>query len=310
MCPGPLPEVVMFLFLSLEVSMKRYSYLGSLLAIPVVVVILGAVPGCPSKKVDTAPTDGAKGKTEQVSTKAEPFVVENLDGVIKGRVVYDGTPPEMGDLPGIATHDDKALCLAGPHKEQTWIVGKDKGVANVVVFLEPPAGKFFALDEKQAEKCKKDPEIDQPHCVYEPHVVALFAIYKDKGNKKHDTGNKLMVKNSSEKISHNTQLTVGGNTLDQNINPGTKTGVPYEITYQKDPIDIVCKKHTWMKAKLRAFDHPFFAVTDADGNFEIKNVPAGIELVLKTWHEDGTSREEKLKLTKETDAGTLKIKQK
>jgi hypothetical protein len=31
---------------------------------------------------------------------------------------------------------------------------------------------------------------------------------------------------------------------------------------------------------------PYFAVTDKDGNFEIKNIPAG-KYTLKTWSEDG-----------------------
>jgi len=31
--------------------------------------------------------------------------------------------------------------------------------------------------------------------------------------------------------------------------------------------------------------HPYFAVTDKDGNFEIKNVPAG-KLRLMVWHEE------------------------
>ena len=31
---------------------------------------------------------------------------------------------------------------------------------------------------------------------------------------------------------------------------------------------------------------PYFAVTDKEGNFEIKNVPAG-HYTLKTWSEDG-----------------------
>jgi hypothetical protein len=30
-----------------------------------------------------------------------------------------------------------------------------------------------------------------------------------------------------------------------------------------------------MGAWIRVFDHPYFAVTDADGKFEIKNAPAG-----------------------------------
>jgi hypothetical protein len=40
-----------------------------------------------------------------------------------------------------------------------------------------------------------------------------------------------------------------------------------------------------MTAKVAVFDHPFYAVTNAKGEFEIKDVPAGSELILCTWHE-------------------------
>ena len=32
-------------------------------------------------------------------------------------------------------------------------------------------------------------------------------------------------------------------------------------------------------------DHPYFAVTDASGAFRIANVPAGVELEFRVWHE-------------------------
>ena len=41
------------------------------------------------------------------------------------------------------------------------------------------------------------------------------------------------------------------------------------------PVVIECNIHPWMKGWVRVFDHPYFAVTDADGKFEIKNAPAG-----------------------------------
>jgi hypothetical protein len=40
-----------------------------------------------------------------------------------------------------------------------------------------------------------------------------------------------------------------------------------------------------MKGWVRVFDHPYFAVTDADGNFVIKNAPAG-KYQLVIWQED------------------------
>lgn len=32
-------------------------------------------------------------------------------------------------------------------------------------------------------------------------------------------------------------------------------------------------------------DHPYFAVTNKDGAFEIPNVPAGVKLEYRVWHE-------------------------
>jgi hypothetical protein len=40
-----------------------------------------------------------------------------------------------------------------------------------------------------------------------------------------------------------------------------------------------------MKAWVRVFDHPYYAITDKDGNFEIKNAPPG-DCLLYIWHEE------------------------
>jgi hypothetical protein len=42
--------------------------------------------------------------------------------------------------------------------------------------------------------------------------------------------------------------------------------------------------HPWMKAWRMVVDHPYFAVTDAKGDFEIKNAPAGTQKVV-VWQE-------------------------
>ena len=40
-----------------------------------------------------------------------------------------------------------------------------------------------------------------------------------------------------------------------------------------------------MKARLLVRPDPYFAVSDKDGNFEIKNLPAGTELEFQVWQE-------------------------
>ena len=65
-------------------------------------------------------------------------------------------------------------------------------------------------------------------------------------------------------------------------------------------LDITCSSHSWMSAKLAVFDHPYFAVTDEKGNFEIKNAPVGVDLVLNYWHESFGGLNEKKALDAKT----------
>jgi hypothetical protein len=294
--------------------MKRYLTLGPAFAVVALGLVLATVPGCPNpakppaKGPLPAPSDLSKGA--ESSGKKKAFVAKTTDGVIKGKVVYDGTPPKMAELK-MEGHADVKACHQGPTTEQTWIVGQGNGVANVAVFLEPPDGEFFAFDEKQVEKLKTNPTLDQPHCVYEPAVIGIFAGYKSEDGKVNQTGAKLMVKNSSTNISHNTKVSGEGKyneTRSENIAPGNTKGIPYDVNYQKSPLSVVCDKHTWMKAKIVPFDHPFFAMTDKDGNFAIKNAPTG-DFTIKTWHEEGTPASTKVSVKSgDNDAGTLKIK--
>src|SRR5205085_7504186 len=95
-------------------------------------------------------------------------------GTIKGRVVLaDGTPKIESLKPQMEKNQDAKVCLSGKEfekQEQTWILASDnKGVANVVVRLVPPSGKAF----KTIAPDKKEVDIDQPHCAFVPHVVAL-----------------------------------------------------------------------------------------------------------------------------------------
>ena len=45
-----------------------------------------------------------------------------------------------------------------------------------------------------------------------------------------------------------------------------------------------CDVHGWMNAYAGVLDHPYFAVTAADGTFSLKGVPPGTYTV-EAWHE-------------------------
>jgi hypothetical protein len=50
------------------------------------------------------------------------------------------------------------------------------------------------------------------------------------------------------------------------------------------PVRLADNIHPWMTAWLWVFDHPYFAVTDVDGAFTIRQAPAGT-FRLVVWHE-------------------------
>jgi hypothetical protein len=49
-------------------------------------------------------------------------------------------------------------------------------------------------------------------------------------------------------------------------------------------VALECNVHGWMNASLGVLPHPFFAVTDNNGSFAIKGLPAGT-YTLEAWHE-------------------------
>jgi hypothetical protein len=55
-------------------------------------------------------------------------------------------------------------------------------------------------------------------------------------------------------------------------------------TSEADPFYIKCDVHPWMKAWVLVSDHPYFAVTDTNGNFSIDGIPAGTYEVV-CWQE-------------------------
>ena len=260
------------------------------LVLAAVPAITFAVLGCSSSS--TEPSDEGLYPTGGVGTVAAALTaVDDSKGLttITGTVTLDGDAPVMGELPGLLLHGDATVCLAGgPDEthEQTWVVdGGSRGVANVVVWVSPPPKQFF---KKPAdEKAWKDKEVDQPHCAFKPHVVLLYPEYYDPASSNRvPTGQKLVVMNTAP-IAHN--IRVAGNSQ-INSSKGGKVDphsryVFDSIRVDKQALSMNCDIHKWMNGYAYTLDHPYGAVTDAQGHFKIENVPAGSEVTIQAWHE-------------------------
>ncbi len=187
-------------------------------------------------------------------------------------------------------HADAGICLGGKPSEkveQTWMVdGDSKAVQNVVVWVAPPKGQFFKKPADDKKTWKDEVTVDQPHCAFEPHVVVLYPQYND-GIQLVPTGQKMTVLNSAP-VAHN--IRVGGSSQYNPSRGGTispRTG-RYEystIKVDKQEVSMNCDIHKWMNGFALTFNHPYAAVTDAQGKFKIENVPAGSEITFEGWHE-------------------------
>ncbi|HLW64742.1 MAG TPA: hypothetical protein VKS79_05430 [Gemmataceae bacterium] len=207
---------------------------------------------------------------------------------IKGTVTFDGDPPAMPIVTGVDVHKDKAYCcseMTGCPHEQTWVVdAATKGVANVVVWVDCPRGKYFPMEaffKQNAKKIWREKVIiDQPYCMFDPHVDFIFPQYFD-GQNMQATGQSFVIRNSA-KIPHNINMASRNSILQ----PGSET--PFDLKAKADmtSFPMGCDIHGWMKSYVLSFDHPYVAKTNEKGQFEISNVPAGADLTLKAWQED------------------------
>ena len=95
-------------------------------------------------------------------------------------------------------------------------------------------------------------------------------------------GQVLELKNGDDTTHNLHALSMAGN--DFNTSQPTK-GMVFDFTLKAgEMLHIKCDIHTWMNAYVGVVDHPYFAVSGADGSFTIANVPAGKHTV-RVWHE-------------------------
>jgi hypothetical protein len=282
-----------------------------------------AGPGPQGKTSKPGEQSGTPGKTGSASAERTALKGTGVAS-LKGKVTFDGDPPKPKDLkPDMEKQQDKDHCLKGPTLDPTWMVGADKGVANVVVWLRAPEGHYFDIPAADQSRTK-EVIMDQPFCEFQPHVVAFNPYFWDPASKKlKPTGEKFRVENSAP-IPHNTAFTPTQKLVNTGKNEILKPKANMPIDARPGPdtqpggeelLNINCDIHKWMTAKALVFDHPYFAVTNDKGEYEIKGAPAGAEVLLAYWHETfpgnnlrTMAKTEKITLKEGANTKDLKVK--
>ncbi|HEY1190125.1 MAG TPA: hypothetical protein VGE74_20940 [Gemmata sp.] len=210
-----------------------------------------------------------------------PAVSAQNWATIKGQVVF----PKNADIPPRPTLNvgvDKQHCLGkGAILDESVLVNpKNRGIKNVVVFLRPDdndlKAEFTKAQIHPADAKRKPAEvvIDQPCCMFVKRVTAARV------------GDTIVVKNPAP-VAHNFFWdSPNSGTHNPTIAKQTDWKMPNALAKETAPIQYKCSIHPWMTGYVRVFDHPYYAVTDADGRFEIRNAPVG-KFRIVYWHENG-----------------------
>ena len=181
-------------------------------------------------------------------------------GTIEGRVVFTGkTIPNPTVIENVT---DPQSCGIEHSFEDLLVSKENRGIQNVILAL---ANEAFSLKPRPPGKKLI---LDNRKCRFEPHVAVLT------------TGSTVEAINS-DAIFHTTHLYYGSRSRNLSLHVGGKAS---HALQRPGFVIVKCDIHGWMKAFIRVDNHPFHAVSDANGTFRIEGIPPG-SYTLEAWHE-------------------------
>ena len=192
-----------------------------------------------------------------------PAGAADASASVKGAVKFTGAAPKLSR---IDMSQDPVCAKAHPTPVTTEEVevGSGGGLANVVVYVSD------GLTSHDFQPPQQPAALEQKGCQYKPHVLAMQA------------GQKLDVVNSDE-TTHNIHPIPNNN---REWNMTQPHGMALEQTFAREEVavPVKCNIHPWMKGYIAVFKHPYFAVSDKNGDFELKGLPPGT-YTITAWQE-------------------------
>ena len=228
-----------------------------MLLVPAVVLALAFACGGDNYFDEYDARSGGASGGETPSGEAAAVMV-NVDpataATVSGMVSFSGDAPRFPPLNMSAEPD--CIELHGGRVPSDRVLINDGKVQDVLVWISKGLeGKRFPVRSDMVN-------LDQKGCIYKPHVVAV------------QMGQALNITNS-DPTTHNVHPLPREN---REWNKSQTSGAPaidYTFPRAELKIAVKCNIHPWMQAYIHVIEHPYFAVTDAEGKFEIGNLPPG-----------------------------------
>ena len=185
-------------------------------------------------------------------------------GTVKGKIVCEGEAPSPKEIAVKGKPECAALHAGGKIASEELLV-QDGKLQNAFVYVKS------GLEEYRFEMPAAPVQVSNLKCVYTPHVLGA------------QVNQPVMFLNEDPTL-HNIHSY-------SKASPSFNIGLPFQGIKQTKKfsapevmVALKCDVHPWMIGYIGILPHPYFSVTDAEGNFELKNLPAG-EYTIEVWHE-------------------------
>ena len=197
-------------------------------------------------------------------------------GIIKGKIAFTGRKPARTPI----DMSSEPACVEAHHGrpfDESVVVNPNGTLANVFVYIKS------GLEGKTFEPPATPVTIDQKGCWFHPRVMGI------------EVGQVLHVTNS-DPVTHNIHPLAQ---INREWNHSQGAGDPQLTRKFIKPevmVPVKCNIHNWMHAFIGVLPHPYFAVTNEQGTFDLPNVPAG-NYVLAVWQEKYGTQEQNVTVT-------------
>ncbi len=243
-----------------------------------------AVSGCGGAKEEAKIEAPSVSAAAPAAAKSAPDL--SSAGSLKGRVLYEGEAPAPKKMP-IQGNPECAVLHQGGSVLSEELLVTNGGVANAFVYVkEGLEGYSFPAPSAPVT-------ITNTKCIYAPHVSGA------------QVGQDVTFLNNDATL-HNIHAYPKSNKAFNLGLPIVGMKQTKKFAQPEVMVPLKCDVHPWMIGYVGIVAHPYFAVTDAEGHFDLPNLPPG-EYTVEVWHEKLGTQTQKVQIAAQA-AGSADFK--
>lgn len=243
-----------------------------------IVVLALAFSGLSCNERPAAPELKSEPVSSEVRTEASAgakTVDPATAGTLSGKAVFEGVAPAPAKL-SVSGNPECAVMHAGGQIDSEELLVNNGALRNVFVYVkEGLSGYTFAAQSAPVV-------VENKGCVYAPHVTGA------------QVGQPVHLVNADATLHNVHSFSINNKAWNVGL-PFQAMKVVKKFDTEEIMVKLKCDVHPWMLGYIGVVAHPYFAVTDSEGRFTIKDLPPG-EYVIEAWHEKLGVRSQTVKI--------------